>query len=70
MYEWILTKDKLPPKTDGEFAEQYITTSKYGSVDISLWYNGWNCTRNDRSQEIKGDYILAWTPLPEAYKRK
>lgn len=62
--QWIPCKDKMPPKPligeDGYIVQEHNVEEPY-----SAYWNGEKWT-DDEDNEIEG--IIAWQPLPEAYK--
>ena len=67
---WIPVSERLPEK-DGSYL--VCMSWNYHKMDVLMWADGWNCTRNingkvNRKSEILGAYILAWMPLPEPYR--
>ena len=62
---WIPCEKELP-KDIG----YYLTSIKYDHSDgyfcmLLHWYDGWNCFKENKENEIEG--VVAWMPLPEQY---
>lgn len=62
MMKWI-TESK--PEETGE----YIVTTIFGEVmPLGYWNGYWNAHENSAEYAMADDHIVAWMPLPEAYK--
>lgn len=64
---WIPCSEKLPNKEG-----YYIVTRKSGEVDIGLftfWANGGKFNSYDDLCRFPDEKIIAWQPLPPAYKK-
>ena len=75
--KWIPVKERLPEK-DGE----YLVTLSNGTIDIDFYKHSYTYTADgetytneydewletDEYEYVDGIYVLAWSPLPEAYK--
>ena len=58
--EWISCSERLP----SENGKTYLTClgdSGYEWYQTLTYYDGWNCTKQDRESEIKG--VVAWMPI-------
>lgn len=58
--EWIPCSERLP----SENGKTYLTClddSGYEWYQTLTYYDGWNCTKQDRESEIKG--VVAWMPI-------
>ena len=57
---WIPCSERLP----SENGKTYLTClgdSGYEWYQTLTYYDGWNCTKQDRESEIKG--VVAWMPI-------
>ena len=68
--EWILCSERLP-SDDGCYL--VCMAWEYDNMEVLKWADGWNCFRCpdgkvSRESEIDGADVIAWRPLPTAYK--
>ena len=72
-YRWIPVSERLPEDTQYVLLTVRRLNNAYNSTPfISVGYIGWNQQRwwcaHDGDCEISKVEVLAWMPLPEAYK--
>lgn len=70
MPKWIPCSERLPNK-DGRYL--VCTNWEQDNIDVLRWADGWNCFRDFdgnvyRKSELDRDTVIAWMPLPSAYK--
>lgn len=68
--KWIPCSERLPNK-DGHYL--VCVDWSQDNVDVLRWADGWNCFRDFdgnvyRKSELDRDTVIAWMPLPSAYK--
>ena len=67
---WIPCSERVP-SDDGCYL--VCMAWKYDNMEVLKWADGWNCFRCpdgkvSRESEIDGADVIAWRPLPTAYK--
>ena len=65
--EWIPCSERLPSENGRAYLTyQCCEDTRRGWCQVLDYYDGWNCTKQDRESEIKG--VVAWMPLPDPWK--
>ena len=61
--EWIPVSERLPEKN-----VEVLATTEWGSITIAERYSANDYFINEGTTNADADEIIAWMPLPEAYK--
>ena len=65
--EWVPCSERLPSENGRAYLTyQCCEDTRRGWCQVLDYYDGWNCTKQDRESEIKG--VVAWMPLPEPWR--